>query len=144
MNGRLTTREVVKVKKQWLILAAVLALVAGVWWAWRTHRPPEPPEPPAVQQAQEAITTAADAIAEAETAVRKGKAILRRLPGEVKAIETSAVDAADRASLDELADRANRRISEWAREHPAGDADLSGAGGSLHGAPVPGGGGSGE
>jgi hypothetical protein len=126
-------------KKNVMLILAVLALIAGAWWAWRSHD--KPPVTPAVTQAQEAVTTATEAIAEAETAVKKGKAILKRIPGEVKKIEANAISAADRASLDELADRANGRIREWVRQHPTGNADLSGAGGAVHGAPVPGGGG---
>jgi hypothetical protein len=128
-------------KKVGLIALAVLALLAGVWWAWVRHEPPEVViHSPATQQAQEAATTATTAVSEAETAVKKGKAILKRIPGEVKKIEENSISAAHRASLDELADRANGRIREWVREHPTGNADLSGAGGAVHGAPVPGGG----
>ncbi len=125
-------------KSVWLILA-VLALLAGAWWAWRSHD--KPPVTPAVQQAQEAATTATTAVATAEDAVKKGKAILKRIPGEVRQIEANAISAADRANLDELADRANGRIREWVTTHSTGNADLRGAGGAVHGTPVPGGGG---
>lgn len=128
-------------KRIGLIALAVLALLAGVWWAWMRHEPPEAViHSPATQQAQEAATTATTAVATAEDAVKKGKAILKRIPGEVKALEKNAISAADRATLDELADRANGRIREWVTTHSTGNADLSGAGGAVHGAPVPGGG----
>ena len=127
-------------RKAILAILAILALIAGAWWAWRSHT--KPPVTPAVTQAQEAITTATEAIAEAETAIKKGKAILKRIPGEVKAIEENAVSAADRATLDELADRANGRIREWVRQHPAGDAVRSSDAGA--GAVLSGGGGTGE
>ena len=122
----------------WLILALV-ALIAGAWWAWRSHD--KPPVTPAATQAQEAVTTATEAIAEAETAVKKGKAILKRIPGEVRKIEANAISAAQSADLGTLADRANARIRQWVTTHSTGNADLSGAGGAVHGAPVPGGGG---
>jgi hypothetical protein len=129
-------------RKTVLTILAILALSAGAWWAWRSHT--RPPVTPAATQAQEAATTATTAVSEAETAVKKGKAILKRIPGEVKKIEANAIASADRASLDQLADRANGRIREWVREHPTGNADPAGAGGALHGAPVPGAGGTGE
>lgn len=130
-------------KKVGMIALAVLALLAGVWWAWRAHKPPVVPTP-AATQAQEAITTGAQAITEAQDAVKKGKAILKRIPGEVTQIEANAISAADRATLDQLADRANGRIREWVTTHSTGNAHPSGAGGSIRGAVVPGGGGPSE
>ena len=125
-------------KRNVMLILAVLALIAGGLMAWRHYR--KPPPIPAATQAQEAITTATTAIAEAQESVKKGKAILKRFPGEVRKIEANAISAARSADLGTLADRANSRIREWVRQHPTGNADLSGAGGTVHGATVPGGG----
>lgn len=119
----------------WLI--AILALLAGAWWAWQTR---DAPKVPADRQAQEAVATATEVVASADAAVKKGKKILRAIPGEVKAIEKQAEDSARSADLGVLAGRANDRIREWVTTHSTGNADLSGADGAVHGAPVPGGG----
>jgi type II secretory pathway pseudopilin PulG len=104
-------------KALWLI--AILALLAGAWWAWQTR---EAPKVPAERQAQEAVATATEAVASADKAIKKGRAILRAIPGEVKAVEKQAEDSARSADLGVLAGRANDRIREWVRRHPTGNA----------------------
>ena len=122
----------------WLI--AILALLAGAWWAW--HSRGVPPVVPAEHQAQEAVVTATEAVASADAAVKKGKKILRAIPGEVRKIEEKAMAAALSDDLGVLADRANARIREWVREHPTGNAVRSPDLGT--GAVLPGGSGQGE
>ena len=102
----------------WGVLFALVLVVAG-WMMWH-RRPPAPPIPgPVEQHAQEAVTSATSAVAEAQDAVKKGKAVLRKIPGEVRKIEQKAMDAALSADLATLADRANARLGEWLRQHPA-------------------------
>jgi hypothetical protein len=103
--------------KRVLVLLVILALFAGAWWSWRSYQ--KPPVVPAERRVQEAVTSAASAVAEAQDAVKKGKAILRQIPGEVRKIEQKAMDAALSADLATLADRANARLGEWLRQHPA-------------------------
>ena len=102
----------------WLI--AILALLAGAWWAW--HSRGATPVVPAEHQAQEAVVTATEAVASADAAVKKGKKILRAIPGEVRKIEEKAMAAALSDDLGVLAGRANDRIREWVRQHPTGNA----------------------
>lgn len=105
-------------KKVWLA-ALIVCLLAGAWCAWK-NRDKAPVIPgPAEQHAQEAVTSATSAVAEAQDAVKKGKAVLRKIPGEVRKIEQRAMDAALSADLATLADRANARLGEWIRQHPA-------------------------
>ncbi len=125
--------------KKVLVVLCILAVVAGGLWAWRNwHRPIVPAETQAVEQIAEGV----EAVEKAETAIKRGRAIIRALPGEVKQIEQKAIDAAVSADLAVLADRANARIREWTREHPAGDAD--GGSGAGAGVVLPGGGSPGE
>lgn len=123
----------------WGVLFA-LVLGAAAWMVWH-RRPPAPAIPgPVEQHAQEAVTSATSAVAEAQGAVKKGKAVLRQIPGEVRKIEQKAMDAALSADLATLADRANDRLGEWVRQHPAtGNAIPSSDAGP--GAVLPGGGG---
>lgn len=124
-------------KVLWLI--AILALLAGAWLAWQTR---EAPKVPAERQAQEAVVTATEAVASADAAVKKGKRILRAIPGEVRKVEEKAMAAAQSDDLGVLAGRANDRIREWVREHPTGNA--VGASGTGAGAVLPGASGAGE
>lgn len=107
--------------KKWLIaLVGVLAIGAGAYLGWKVYHKPNPPVP-AQQQAQEAITTATQALAEVNKNIKKGKALIKKLPGEVKKIEENAISASQRATLDELAGRANARIRDWVTQHPTGN-----------------------
>lgn len=93
----------------------VLALGLGIWWQWRAYHPNQPV--PAQQQAQEAVNVATQALAEANDNIKKGKALIRKLPGEVRQIEEAAVHASRNSDLNELAVRANQRIRNWVTTH---------------------------
>lgn len=106
--------------KGWiLLLLIVLAIGAGVYFGWKYYHKPD--LVPAQQQAQEAITTATQAIAEVNQNIKKGKALIKKLPGEVRKIEENSISASQRATLDELASRANARIRDWVTQHPTGN-----------------------
>lgn len=129
------------IKKSWgwekwgLVLVGVLMLSLGGWVAWRNYHKPKPPVP-AQQQAQEAVTTATQAIAVVSENVKKGKALIKKLPGEVKKIEEDAVSASRNADLNQLASRANQRIRNWVTQHSTSNAiqpPNSGAGPVLPG-----------